>query len=375
MADLQAYATAGIASDHEVTGSEDLLAKLRAGLTVELRGSHDYLLPGAVEALNGLPRLPSTLTLCTDDVFPDDLVAKGGMADLLRRLIRYGMDPAAALQAATLNAAIRLGRRDLGLLAPGRRADIVVLDDLATVAVAEVFASGRPVASGGRLTTELRPDPVDPPLGTMKLAPLDEDAFRLAVPSGHRARLHVVEGARFTRWAAVEVETVNGFARLPDELALMAVVHRHGRAPGIPALAPLADWGRWRGALATSFAHDSHNLNVFGREPADMAAAASAVIAAGGGMAVAREGKVAASLALPIAGVMAAAPTAEVAAGFRRLREAADAVAEWQPPYRVFKACTGASLACNPGPHLTDLGLTDGATREVIGSALARILD
>jgi adenine deaminase len=122
-AELQGFAAAGIESDHEITSGEDLLEKLRAGFTVELRGSHDYLLPGAVAALQTLPQLPQTLTICTDDVFPDDLVTAGGVIDVLRRLVRYGMKPIDALRAATLNAAMRLGRRDLGLVAPGRRAD------------------------------------------------------------------------------------------------------------------------------------------------------------------------------------------------------------------------------------------------------------
>ena len=109
-ADLQAFAAAGIESDHEITSGDDLLAKLRAGFTVELRGSHDYVLPGAVEALNTLPQIPQTLTICTDDVFPDDLVTAGGMIDVLRRLVRRGLAPMQALRCATLNAAMRMGR-------------------------------------------------------------------------------------------------------------------------------------------------------------------------------------------------------------------------------------------------------------------------
>jgi adenine deaminase len=97
-ADLQGFASAGIGSDHEVVSAEDLLEKLRAGFTVELRGSHDYLLPEAVTALAGLPHLPQTLVLCTDDTFPDDLAEKGGMIDLLRRLVRYGMPALQALR-------------------------------------------------------------------------------------------------------------------------------------------------------------------------------------------------------------------------------------------------------------------------------------
>jgi adenine deaminase len=97
-----------------------------------------------------------------------------------------------------------------------------------------------------------------------------------------------------------------------------------------------------------------------------MAAAANALIACGGGMAVAQGGAVTALLPLPIAGLVSDRPLAEVAAGFRAIRTAADAVAEWKPPYRIFKALVGASLACNPGPHLTDLGISDGTTGAVI---------
>ena len=109
---------------------------------------------------------------------------------------------------------------------------------------------------------------------------------------------------------------------------------------------------------------------VFGREPADLAAAANAVIDAGGGMAVATRGAVTAILRLPVCGLLSDAPAAEVAAELRKLRAAADAIVDWQPPLLTFKAIVGASLACNPGPHVTDVGITDGSTGEVFADAL-----
>ena len=179
-ADLQAFAAAGIESDHEITSGDDLLAKLRAGFTVELRGSHDYVLPGAVEALNTLPQIPQTLTICTDDVFPDDLVRAGGMIDVLRRLVRRGLAPMQALRCATLNAAMRLGRRDLGLIAPGRRADLIVLSDLTELAVTQVFASGELVATDGRLLIALPAGPPGAPVETMQLTADVRRRFRAA---------------------------------------------------------------------------------------------------------------------------------------------------------------------------------------------------
>lgn len=366
-AELEAYAAAGVGSDHELVSAEDMLAKLRAGFTVELRGSHDYLLPDCVAALNALPQIPQTLTLCTDDVFPDDLVEKGGMVDLLRRLVRYGLDPVQALRAATLNAAMRLQRPDLGLVAAGRTADIVVFDDLVSFAVRHVVTGGEPVAMRGRLVVPLRADAVPPPTDTMKLAPLAALDFLVTAPfrPDGPVSLNAIRGARFTQWSRLDTTVTRGVVALPDDVSVMAMVHRHGLADPQPRLVPIEDWGRFRGAFATTVSHDSHNLCVFGREPADMAVAANALIAAGGGMAVAKDGALVALLALPVAGLVADDDPAAIAEGFRAVKAAADEVAEWKPPYRVFKAFVGASLACNAGPHLTDVGLTDGGTGEV----------
>jgi adenine deaminase len=374
--DLTAFAAAGIESDHEITSGADVLAKLQAGFTVELRASHDDVLPGVVEALNSLPVIPQTLTLCTDDILPDDLVRQGGLIPMLRSLVRYGLDPVQAIRAGTLNAAMRLGRRDLGLVAPGRRADLVVLSDLKEMAVRRVFASGTQVAADGRLSVPLRPDPVAAPVDTMRIAPLSPEDFRLRVPdaagASGTATLRVVDRPRFTRWAEREAPVAQGMVALPDDLTIMAVAHRHGLAPSRPVLGVLGGWSHWTGALATTISHDSHNLTVFGRDPDDMAAAANALIGCGGGMAVAQNGKVLAVVPLPVCGLLSDEPAEEVARLFAAVRDAAMGIADWSVPPLVFRACVGASLACNPGPHVTDLGITDGGTGEVFPDSIVR---
>ena len=366
-ADLQAFAAAGIQSDHEITGAEDLLAKLRAGYWIELRGSHPYLLPDCVTALRELPLLPATLTLCTDDVFPDDLVEQGGMSALLRRLIGLGMAPAAVWRCATLQAALRLGRADLGRIAPGCRADILVLDDHLDIRVRDVLVSGRLVVGDGQWLETLPGEPAMPFGPTVQVGPLAADDFllRAAPGQGEELRLRTIVGARFTRWGECRATVVDGVVVPPTGTNRMAVIHRHGRRPAVPSLALQEDWGQWSGALATTVSHDSHNLAIFGSDPADMAAAANAVVAMQGGMAVAKAGEVIARLALPVAGLVSAAPAKETAAAFEALKRAADKVGDWAPPYRVFKAVVGASLACNAGPHLTDLGIADGTTGEL----------
>ncbi|MCX8999575.1 amidohydrolase family protein [Rhizobiaceae bacterium BDR2-2] len=373
-ADLQAFMAAGISSDHELVSGDDLIAKLRAGLTIELRGSHDHLLPDFVAALNRLGHLPQTVTLCTDDVFPDDLLNGGGLDDVVRRLVRYGLRPEWALQAATLNAARRLGREDLGLIAAGRRADLVVFEDLADFRVRAVVANGVTVAEGGATSAPSRRTATHAFAASVKVAPLAPEAFR--VPSrGRRVRVATIDRPRFTQWGSAETEVADGFVVPPPGATLIAVVHRHGRAEAVPRVGFLREWGAWKGAFATTVAHDSHNLTVFGGNEIDMAIAANAVIAAGGGMAVAAGGQVRALLPLPVSGLVSEAPLADVAEGFAALRAAMDDVVEWQPPYLVFKACFGATLACNAGPHQTDRGIADVATGRVLASPVLDILE
>ncbi|SMG47044.1 adenine deaminase [Cedecea sp. NFIX57] len=364
---LQAYLAAGVTSDHELTSAADALEKLRAGLTLEIRGSHPYLLPEIVAALNGLPHLSSQVTVCTDDVPPDMLLAKGGIVALLNLLIEHGMKAEDALRLATLNASLRLQRPDLGLIAAGRTADLVVFDSLEKLSAQTVYVAGKLVAEQGKMLEPVAAPAIVPPRDTVQLQPLSPNDFVLKVPVNNgRARLRHIKGARFTQWSEVEVEVRHGEVQIPDGFSLIWVQHRHGRHEAKPQLALLEGWGELRGAIATTYSHDSHNLVVLGRDPQDMALAANELIACGGGMALSQNGQMLAKVEMPIAGMLSDLPAAELAQQFAQLRELSNKVADWEPPYRVFKAIEGTCLACNAGPHLTDLGLTDGSTRQIV---------
>ena len=369
---LQAYLAAGISADHEIASGDDALEKLRAGMTVEIRGSHDYLLPDVVKAIGTLPVVPHSLTVCTDDVFPEYLVEKGGVCDVIRRMIRYGMAPIQAIRCATINNAIRLRRDDLGQVCAGRRADLALLSDLGEVSVAHVYVNGQRIASDGAMTVELDAASLPLPMRTMKLGKLSPDSFRLRIPDmqNGRALVRTIRGARFNTWSELEVEVREGCAVIPDTVSVMTVIHRHGRNDLGPQTAIIEGWGRWGGAYATSYSHDSHNLVAYGHDPDEMALAANTVIEMGGGNVVVRHGRVLASTAFPVAGLLSAKPPLDVAREHRAVVDAAGEIVEWQGPYRTFKALSGQCLACNPGPHLTDLGITDGESKQIFSSFL-----
>ena len=352
-ADLQAYLAAGVTSDHELTSADDALEKLRAGLTLEIRGSHPYLLPEIVSALKTLPHLSSQITVCTDDVPPDVLLEKGGIIALLNMLIEHGLPATDALRFATLNASLRLQRNDLGLIAAGRRADLVVFD--------------------GAMIEPIVDTPLALPRDTVRLSPLAASDFYLRIDNANHgvARLRHISGARFTRWGETDARVHNGRVEILAGFSLIWVQHRHARHAATPQIALLEGWGELRGAIATTYSHDSHNLVVLGRDPDDMALAANTLIGSGGGMALVQNGSVIAHVAMPIAGMLSELPPGELARQFRTLRERSSQIADWEPPYRVFKAIEGTCLACNAGPHLTDLGLTDGGSRQIVDPLIA----
>jgi len=372
-AGLQAYLAAGITSDHELTSAEDALEKLRAGLTLQIRGSHPYLLPEIVAALKTLPHLSSQITLCTDDVPPDFLLEKGGLIALIKLLISHGLAAEDVLRMATFNAAIRMQRADLGLIAAGRTADMIVFDSLESLNPLAVYVNGQKVAQDGKLlSSPKKAAGVTPPRDTMQISSLSADDFVLRIPGlkNGKARLRNIKGARFTQWSEVVVNVRDGQVQIPDGFSLIWVKHRHGRHDATPRIALLEGWGELRGAIATSYSHDSHNLVVLGRNPADMVLAANQLIASGGGMALSQNEQLLAHVAMPIAGMLSDLPAEELAAQFKNLRDLSSKVADWEPPYRVFKAIEGTCLACNAGPHLTDLGLTDGGLREIVDPIL-----
>ncbi len=354
---LQAYAAAGISSDHECTRPEEAVEKLRLGMHIMIREGT------AAKNLRDLLPIVSPATVdrvmwCTDDRHPHDILAEGHIDALVRAAIAGGLDPLLAIRAATLSPARYYGLHALGAIAPGRRGNLVAFRDLGHPVVDRVFAAGRLVAADGRLLPPGIPPPrVPPPPAAMRLAPGRPD-FR--VPArGRRLRvIGIVPGQIVTRHCLREASSREGLVPADPrrDLVKLAVVERH-QASGRVGIGFVEGLGLAAGALASSVAHDAHNLIVAGVMDDDMAAAVERVAAMGGGLAVVRRGEVLAELALPIAGLMTARPLEEIRDALEGLTAAARQLGGSLPD--PFMALAFLALPVIPALKLTDRGLVD----------------
>ncbi|HVL70476.1 MAG TPA: adenine deaminase [Beijerinckiaceae bacterium] len=318
--DLNGYLSAGIRTDHETTTAEEALEKIRKGMTVLIREGSVSKDLHALAPLLTVANAPF-LALCTDDRNPLDIAEEGHLDHMIRTLIGLGCPPLAVYRAASLTAATAFGLRDRGLIAPGKRADIVLLDDLEACAVSQVIAAGRPVddalfAARGSVA------PIG--LDSVKAHPVAADDFRVPGGAGPASVIGVIPGKIITEHLRLNLPGRGG-ERLPDlgqDVVKVAVVARHGINRNI-GRGFVKGFGLKRGAIASSVGHDSHNICVVGAVDADMAAAVNRLIALKGGFAVVSDGEVRAELPLPVAGLMSERSFEEVRDALHPLRAAA----------------------------------------------------
>ena len=356
--DLNAYLLAGPASDHETTTVAEAREKLRKGMHLFIReGSQEHNMLELIGVLNDFNSQRASF-VC-DDRLVNDLLGRGHVDDILRRAMAAGLPPVRAVQMATINAAryFRLQRR--GAVAPGYRADFVLLDDLETFAIADCYLRGRRVAESGFAAAA----PI--PASTVRVAKLTADVLRVPAEAGRLRVIGLLPGQIITEHLLYEarVEDCSAVADPGRDLAKLAVFERH-KATGNVGLGFVSGLGLARGALAGTVAHDSHNLIVAGMDDSDMLAAAREVVRIGGGLAVADGGRVLASLPLPVAGLMSDAPATEVLAGLDSVNGALAGLG-----YRMkspFAALSFLALPVIPALKLTDLGLVDVNRFEIV---------
>jgi len=323
---LSAYVAAGIRTDHECVEPQAVLDRLARGQYVLLReGSSSRDLLKLLPAVS--PANLRRCLFCTDDREPADILARGHISHSLGLAVRAGLDPLAAVAMATLNAAECYGLEGKGALAPGYDADLVIVEDMKDFKARHVFSRGREVAREGRLLPEIElpPPPTLGVLNTVRLAPLALSDLALPIKSDRILAIGVRPGSLLTDRLEITVRRDDRGCfdpRLNPGLNKLAVVERH-KASGRVGLGVLAGYGLKNGALASTVAHDAHNLIVAGDNDPDMLAAIQEVAAQGGGFAAVREGRVLARLALPVAGLMADREAREVADDLEKLLRAA----------------------------------------------------
>ncbi len=354
--DLQAYAGAGPTSDHESTALEEARGKLRAGLMVMIReGSternlHD-LLPLVDDAT--YPRC----CFASDDRDCHALLERGHVDDILRQAIAAGLDPVRAIRMATWNTADYWRLDGLGAVAPGYLANLALLRDLTTIDVAATLYGGRVVARDGQLLADL-PSPADaaPSLRrTVHVAPVLSNQFRLD-PAQATTAVEVIPGQIVTRAIDVEPTVRDGWAVADagrDLLKLVAVERHH--ATGRVGVGLVRGFGLQRGAIASTIAHDAHNIVAVGTNDADILGAIAIVAESQGGLAVVADGQVLGHLPLPIAGLLSDQPIDVVAHEYAALEAAARTLgSSLDAPFGLLAFM---SLSVIPEARVTDRGL------------------
>jgi adenine deaminase len=356
--ELQAYAASGIGSDHEMSSVEEGRERLRAGMWVLIREA------SAARNLKALLPLveefgPGRLAFCTDDREPEHIEAEGHVNSIVREAVAWGIKPEDALVMASFNPAVWHGLHHLGAVAPGYQADLLVLPDLERFVPDVVLKAAREVAQIPHVDV---PEWVQK---TVRIKDVTPENFRIAW-NGGQARVIGVIPDQIVTDAFVEDAPAEGGHVVADperDLAKIAVIERH-HGTGRIGIGLVRGFRLRSGALASTFAHDAHNLVVVGMSDEDMAGAARRLAELGGGTCVVDGGKVRADLALPVAGLLSAAPLEEVVAATRACNGAAAALGcLLEAP---FQSLAFLALSVIPKLKITDHGLVDVERFELV---------
>ena len=366
---LNAYCAAGVASDHECSEAEEALEKLRRGQWIMIR---EGTAARNLEGLISLCKQPyvNRCMFVTDDKHPGDLQRKGHMDGIIRKAVRLGADPVTAIQMATLHPARYFGLRENGAVAPGYRADLVVLEDLEQIKAVQVYKNGKLAAQMGELISqEKRREKSESPSfdrvhHSFHMKEVCEQDFRLEPEGAYCRVIELTPGELLTKernaaWVQLPAPGVNP----QKDIIKLAVLERH-KGTGHKGIGFLGGYGLKAGAVATSVAHDSHNLIVAGVSDRDMALAAETVRKAQGGIAVVKDGAVLGLLPLPIGGLMnpmAAEAVDEKLEELKRLA-AGLGVREGIDP---FMTLAFVSLPVIPKLRLNTCGLIDTQLQEI----------
>ena len=353
--ELCAYVSAGVCSDHECTTPEEAVEKLRLGMNIMIR---EGTAAKDLEALIPLMKKYSTrkCMFVTDDRHPQDLF--GHIASMVKIAVEKGIEPIKAIQMASLNTAEYFKLSNLGAIAPGYKADLIVLDNLQEFNPSMVFKNGKLVAESGKLTVDLN-NLTPPPLrGSVNIKYLYKDDLKIPAQSDKIKVINVLENQLITKKSVENAKIEEGFAvsDVENDILKIAVIERH-RASGNIGLGFVKGFGLKSGAIASTVAHDSHNMIIIGTNDDDMYRAAVEIVKSQGGKVVIENGKTLAKLELPIAGLISDKSSEEVISQLQVLNEAVKRIhCKIKDP---FMSMAFLSLPVIPELKITDKGLID----------------
>ncbi|HQN27703.1 MAG TPA: adenine deaminase [Mesotoga sp.] len=355
---LNAYISAFVRSEHECTFVEEAREKLSRGMQILMR-------EGSVER-NLVPLLPLIndrtypfVSFCTDDKHPVDIIREGHIDHNVRLAIEHGIDPIIAIRAATINTARHYNLRSMGAIAPGYKADLVVIDNLKDFNPIMVFKDSKIVARNGRLVTEIISQNFpQEKVNTFKCQKINESDLEIRA-EGRLVRAIELLGSEVLTGGCVmgaKIENGKAVGDLSKDLLKVAAICRYCEGKSM-SVAFATGSGLKKGAVATSVGHDSHNLGVLGTNDPDMVAAANRVMEMGGGLVAVIDGKIISELPLRIAGLMSDMTSKEVAERLIELKDATRTMGSKLPD--LFMTLSFMQLSVIPKLKLTNLGLVD----------------
>lgn len=357
--ELNAYVAAGIKTEHECSTVEEMKDRLALSMYILIReGSAARNLETLIEGVTA--ENARRCLFCTDDKHPEDILTKGHINHNLRLAVKYGLDPITAIQMATINAAECYGLKQLGAIAPGYDADLIVLEDLKGFEVLKVFQKGILVAENGKPLFEVEKADYKEVTDTVHAKPVTKSDLEIKINSDTANVIQVLPHSLLTKKVTRKIQVIDGLFQYDDnsDILKMAVIERH-KATGNIGLGLVAEFGLKGGAIATTVAHDSHNLIVIGDNDADMHMAIQEVVQAGGGITICSGGKVRKTLALPIGGLMSDSSMEEVNEELKEMLQIAYHQLGVNPQIDPFMTLAFLALPVIPEIKLTDKGLFD----------------
>ena len=356
--DLCAYVAAGVTSDHECTIPDEAIEKLRLGMYIMIReGSAAKDLDALIPVLKECPTRKCIFV--TDDRYPWAL--KRHINEMVSRVVKCGVSPVKAIQMASLNTAEYFGLKNLGAIAPGYKADMLLLDNLEDFIPQTVIKNGEVVAQNGEMVVDIKEKTLSSLRGTVNIRWLDKDDLNIKAESDTVKAIEVTSGLLVTKAVEAKVNIEDGYAisNIDDDVLKILVIERH-KASGNIGKGFVKGFGLKSGAIASTVAHDSHNMIVIGTNDDDMLKAIKELVKSQGGKVIVNNGEVVAKLELPIAGLMSEQSSSEVIQKAKELKQGEKVIGcSLDEPFMTMAFL---SLSVIPELKLTDKGLMDVMT-------------